>query len=61
MVGDAIEASGNNHEGMEYLIQTENDLLLTVAQINEDHEIFKVGDKVILIYGHPHRLIRDPR
>jgi len=61
VIGDAIESSGNALNGKEYVIQTENELLLTVAQINQNNEIFGAGDKVILVYGHPHKLIRDPR
>lgn len=61
VIGEAIEANGNEHNATEYLIQTDNEILLTVAQIDANQEIFSKGDKVILVYGHPHRLIRDPR
>lgn len=61
IVGDAIEANANTHEGMEYVIQTSAGLLLTVAQVNEGNPIFMPGDKVILVYGYPNRLIKDPR
>lgn len=61
IIGDAIEAEGNTHNATEYVLQTEHDMLLTVAQINENNEIFSAGDKVVLVYGTPHKLIRDPR
>lgn len=61
VVGDLIEANGNTYEGTEYVIESKTGLLLTVAQVNRDEEIFSKGDQVILVYGYPHRLIRDPR
>jgi len=61
VIGNAIEAQGNTYEGTEYVIETEAGLLLTVAQVNRNEEIFRKGDRVVLVYGYPHRLIRDPR
>jgi outer membrane lipoprotein SlyB len=61
IVGNAIENAANTHEGMEYVIQTGTGALLTVAQVNEGNSIFTAGNKVILVYGYPNRLIKDPR
>ena len=61
VIGNAIEAQGNTYEGTEYLIETEAGLLLTIAQVNKNGELHRKGDRVVLIYGYPHRLIRDPR
>jgi len=61
VIGNLVEAQGNTYEGTEYLIESETGLLLTVAQVNGNNEIFSKGDKVVLVYGYPHRLIKDPR
>jgi outer membrane lipoprotein SlyB len=61
VVGDLIEANGNTYEGTEYVIESVTGLLLTVAQVNRDEEVSSKEDRVILVYGYPHRLIRDPR
>lgn len=61
VVGDIVESQGNTFDGTEYVIESETGLLLTVAQVNRDDEIFDIGDRVILVYGYPHRLIKDPR
>ena len=61
VVGEMIEAHGNAFEGTEYVIESTTGLILAVAQVNEQSEIFRQGDRVILVYGYPHRLIRDPR
>lgn len=61
IVGDYIEGRSNVHEATEYVIQTSNDALFTVAQINEGAEIFVEGDRVILVYGYPTRLLKDTR
>lgn len=61
VIGDLVEAQGNTYEGTEYVIESETGLLLTVAQVNKNEEIFNKGDRVILVYGYPHRLIKDPR
>lgn len=59
IVGSAIEASNSQREGMEYVISTQNGSLMTIAQGAEP--IFAEGDKVIILYGNPSRVIRDPR
>ncbi len=61
IVGDSIETSSNTFNGHEYVIQTKRGVLLTVAQIDGLDKVFSRDDKVILVYGHPHRLIEDPR
>lgn len=61
IIGNAIEAQGNVLEGTEYVIETSRGAVLTVAQPNEGNQVFESGDRVILVYGYPHRLIEDPR
>ncbi|MEX0449835.1 hypothetical protein V6X63_08735 [Spiribacter sp. 221] len=61
IIGNAIEAQGNVFPGTEYVIETSTGAVLTVAQPNEGNQIFEPGDRVILVYGYPHRLIEDPR
>ena len=61
VIGDAIESSGKRFNGPEYVIENKRGALLTVAQIDNGSEIFEPSDNVILIYGYPHRLIKDPR
>ncbi len=59
LVGSAIEQSGANQPGMEYVVSTTNGTLLTVTQGPEPR--FQENDKVIILYGSPARIIRDPR
>ena len=61
IVGEYIEGASNIHEATEYVIETSNGTLFTVAQINANTEIFIEGDRVILVYGYPTRLLRDTR
>lgn len=61
IIGNALESAANTHDAMEYVIETETGILLTVAQVNSGSVIFTSGDKVILVYGYPNRLIKDPR
>lgn len=61
IIGDAIEGEAGKANGHQYLIQTESGALLAVAQLDEGNTLFRVSDKVVLIYGHPHRLVLDPR
>lgn len=60
VIGDFIEGQDNVYSATQYVIETTNGILLTVAQIDEGNEIFKKGDKVILMHGYPNRLIADP-
>jgi len=61
VIGEYIEGANNLHEATEYVMQTSTDAILTVAQVNEGNEIFIEGDKVILVYGYPAKLLKDPR
>lgn len=61
VVGEYIEAQGNVHNATEYIIETENGVLLTVAQIDSGNMIFESGSKVVLVYGYPNRLLLDPQ
>ena len=59
LVGSAIEQSGSQLPGMEYVVSTSNGTLLTITQGSEPR--FQESDKVIILYGSPARVIRDPR
>lgn len=59
IIGSAIEAGGSQREGIEYVISTHNGSLMTIAQGVDP--AFLEGDKVIILYGNPSRVIRDPR
>lgn len=59
LVGSAIEQAGANQLGMEYVVSTSNGALLTVTQGSEPR--FQENQKVIILYGNPARIIRDPR
>lgn len=59
LVGSAIEQSGANQTGMEYVVSTSNGTLLTVTQGSDPR--FQENDRVIILYGSPARIIRDPR
>lgn len=61
LVGEYMAGLNNIHTATEYVIQTSNGALFTVAQVNDGNEIFTEGTSVILIYGYPIRLIRDVR
>lgn len=59
LIGNAIEQGGANRAGMEYVVSTSNGNLLTITQGADP--MFREGDKVIILYGSPARVIRDPR
>ena len=59
VIGSAIEHSNSQQQGMEYVINTSNNSLMTVTQGIDP--AFKEGDKVIILYGSPARVIKDPR
>ena len=61
IIGNSLEDSAGERTGHQYLIETESGALLAVAQLDDGNMIFQANDKVILIYGHPHRLVIDPR
>ncbi|ELC2813573.1 hypothetical protein ABL142_001596 [Salmonella enterica] len=59
IVGAVVENSATKQAGMEYVIQTNNGNLMTVVQ--GASPMFIVGDKVLILYGNPSRVIKDPR
>jgi len=59
LIGAAVEQNGSTRQGIEYVISTSNGSLLTIAQGLEPS--LGEGDKVIVLYGSPSRVIRDPR
>ena len=61
VIGEYLEGQANIKNATEYVIETNSGVLLTVAQIDEGNKIFSENDKVILIYGFPNRLIKNPR
>lgn len=61
IIGNNIEASAGSTEGYEYLIETETGKLMTVVQPKNIQEVLREGDKALLIYGYPHKLVKDPR
>ncbi|WP_157976496.1 hypothetical protein [Parahaliea mediterranea] len=60
LIGDAIEGMNNVYNATEYVIKTSKEAIFTVAQIDEGNPIFVAGNKVILVYGYPSRLIPSP-
>lgn len=61
IIGNVIEESANIHAATEYVLKTVTNAIFTVVQVNKSNPIFYSGDKVILVYGYPSRLIADPR
>lgn len=59
LAGSAIEANATKQRGMEYVVETDNGNLMTIVQGIEP--TFAVGQKVLILYGSPSRLIADPR
>lgn len=59
LAGAAVEANSTKQKGMEYVIETENGNLMTLVQGNDP--VFGVGQKVLVLYGSPSRLIADLR
>ena len=59
LAGAAIEANATKQKGMEYVIETENGNLMTIVQGTDT--VFAEGQKVLVLYGSPSRLIADPR
>lgn len=59
IAGAAIEQATTKQTGAEYVVQTENGNLMTVVQGPTNP--FIVGDKVLVLYGSPARIIADPR
>ena len=61
ILGDTIERAGTDREATEYVIENRTKAIFTVVQINKNNPTFIPGDKVILVYGYPSRLTKDPR
>ena len=61
IIGNNIENSIGSIQGFEYLIQTQTGKLITVAQPSQGNDLLMEGNKALLIYGYPHRLVKDPR
>jgi outer membrane lipoprotein SlyB len=59
VAGAVIEQSATKQSGFEYVVQTENDNLMTIVQ--GATPVFAVNAKVLVLYGAPARLIADPR
>jgi outer membrane lipoprotein SlyB len=59
LAGAAIEANATKQKGMEYVVETENGNLMTIVQGTDT--VFSEGQKVLVLYGAPSRLIADPR
>lgn len=59
VIGSALEHGNSQRSGMEYVISTSHGALMTIVQGIEP--IFNEGDKVIILYGSPARVIKDPR
>jgi outer membrane lipoprotein SlyB len=59
VAGAAIEQGASRQTGFEYVVQTENDNLMTIVQ--GASPTFVANDRVLVLYGSPSRLIPDPR
>lgn len=59
LAGAAMEANATKQKGMEYVVETENGNLMTIVQGTDT--VFAEGQKVLVLYGSPSRLIADPR
>lgn len=59
LAGSAIEANATKQKALEYVVETENGNLMTIVQGKDT--VFAEGQKVLVLYGSPSRLIADPR
>lgn len=59
LAGAAIEANATKQTGYEYVVETFNGNLMTIVQGSD--VVFRAGDKVLVLYGTPSRIIADPR
>lgn len=59
LVGSAVEANATKQKGMEYVVETDNGNLMTIVQGTSP--VFEMGQKVLVLYGAPSRIIGDPR
>lgn len=59
LAGAAVEGNATKQKGIEYVVETDNGNLMTIVQGVEPR--FVEGQKVLVLYGSPSRLIPDPR
>nr|WP_294866956.1 hypothetical protein [uncultured Pseudogulbenkiania sp.] len=59
LAGAAIESNATKQKGVEYVVETENNNLMTIVQ--GAPPLFLTGQRVLVLYGSPSRLIADPR
>ena len=59
LAGAAIEANATKQIGIEYIVETEKGKLLTIVQGSDP--TFTEGQKVLILFGAPSRVIADPR
>jgi outer membrane lipoprotein SlyB len=59
IAGAAIEKGKTRQSGIEYVVQTENNNLMTIVQGPEP--TFAPKARVLVLYGSPARIIADPR
>lgn len=58
IAGAVAEEGTTRQAGVEYVVQAENGALLTITQGSD--EFFRIGDKVLVLYGAKSRVIADP-
>lgn len=59
LAGSVIEENATKQKAFEYVVETENGNLMTIVQ--GKGAVFAEGQKVLVLYGSPSRLIADPR
>ncbi|WP_397475416.1 hypothetical protein [Pusillimonas sp.] len=59
LAGAAVESNATKQTAIEYVVQTSNGNLMTIVQGADPR--FSEGDKVLVLYGSPSRIIADPR
>lgn len=59
IAGAASERKLSGQLGVEYVVETSNGNLMTIVQ--GAHPTFATGQKVLVLYGSPARVIADPR
>lgn len=59
LLGSAIEGNATKQKGIEYVVETENGNLMTIVQGLSP--LFEAGQRVLVLYGSPSRVIVDPR
>ena len=58
LAGSAIERGQTEYSGFEYVVETSNGNLMTIVQ---GAPALSSGERVLVLYGSPSRLIADPR